>query len=742
MTGTGRMRRRTLWAALLLGLTLALMLALAACGGGDGGDEGDGDVDDGGSRSDIAPEDRPNTLIPVGANLAIDADFANLWDTAQLDTLLTLMGGEGALASSRQALDETLQAEFGVTTAQIDRLEYFADFSAVQEFNGFALFGAFDAAAFQAAVSGEPAEYRGYELWNASRHAVHHLASLDQGFNVWLISETPDAGASTAALLNDGVLVGGTYQGVRMMIDIWEDAADTGTAVQRLKSLGGQTVRLTLELPDAEAMTQQLAQLGDEAPPEAETVLSPLLTAGLSDESPLWLGLGLSGQEDGGLRITQVSDYADEATADAARRTMNQLRTDLQGFIVPAPEITAVLDSISTGGTGAEVVNTVTLTPETIAWLQAGGLEQALQPNLAAIGMAGGGGLPGQGPPLIPEGSDLALHADLNALLNSPALRELLPAGADGDDAMTEAVAELSDNLRDDLGIALEQVQYIEAFSSMETPEEFGGLALRGDFDPAAYEAAAAESAQSSSEYRGVTLWAGKADAETEMSISGALELGGVTAMLNPQTVLAGTETAVKAMIDVSLGDGIIASHLVDALAAPEPRLLGLSLKFPPELLEAMTAQTGMEEDPGTGGAEGAEGMEGEAIPLDPLAGLGGLFGGFSPEDTFMGDLDITAISLAELDDGLRLTQVSDYATEQSAMDAQTILQAQLDSMRVFANQLPPEFAQLLSRLEVERTGPRLTVTVPLPADLLSSLLDSGMPEPPPPGTPPTTPTP
>ena len=736
MTGTGRMRRRTLWAALLLlGLTLALMLTLAACGGGDEGD-GNGEVADGGSRSDIAPEDRPNTLIPVGATIAIDADFANLWDTAQLDALLTLMGGEGALASSRQALDETLQAEFGVTTAQIDRLEYFADFNAVQEFNGFALFGAFDAAAFQAAVSGEPAEYRGYELWNASRHAVHHLASLDQGFNVWLISETPDAGASTAALLNDGVLVGGTYQGVRMMIDIWEDAADTGTAVQRLKAIGGQTVRLALELPDPEAMTQQLAQLGDEAPPEAETVLSPLLTAGLSDESPLWLGLGLSGQEDGGLRITQVSDYADEATADAARRTMNQLRTDLQGFVVPAPEITAVLDSISTGGRGAEVVNTVTLSPETIAWLQAGGLEQALQPNLAAIGMAGG--LPGQsGPPLIPQGADLALHADLNAMLNSPALRELLPAGADGDDAMTEAVEELSSNLRDDLGIALEQVQYIEAFSSMETPEEFGGLALRGDFDPAAYEAAAAQSAQSSSEYRGVTLWAGKADAETEMSISDALELGGVTAMLNPQTVLAGTETAVKAMIDVSLGDGIIASHLVDALAAPEPRLLGLSLKFPPELLEAMTAQTGMDGDPGAGDAEGAEGAAGaadEAIPLDSLTmGLGGLFGGFAPEDTFMGDLDITAISLAELDDGLRLTQVSDYATEQSAMDAQTILQAQLDSMRVFANQLPPEIAQLLSRLEVERTGPRLTVTVPLPADLLSSLLDSGMPSPPPP---------
>ena len=732
MTGTGRMRRRAPWAALLLGLALLLALALIACGGGDEGDGDDG-------RRDIAPEDRPKTLIPAGANLAIDADFASLWDTAQLDALLTLMGGEGALASSRQALDETLQAEFGVTTAQIDRLEYFADFNAVQEFNGFALFGAFDAAAFRAAVSGEPAEYRGYELWNASRHAVHHLASLDQGFNVWLISETPDAGASTAALLNDSTLVGGTYQGVRMMIDIWEDAADTGTAVQRLKALGGQTVRLTLELPDAEAMSQQLAQLGDEAPPEAETVLSPLLTAGLSEESPRWLGLGLAGREDGSLRITQVSDYADEATADAARRTMNQLRTDLQGFVIPAPEITAVLDSISTGGSGAEVINTVTLTPETIAWLQAGGLEQALQPNLAAIGMAGG--MPGQqGPPLIPEGADLALHADLNALLNSPALQELLSTGVDSDAVMDELTA----SLHDDLGITLEQVQYLEAFSSMETPEEFGGVALRGDFDPAAYDAAVAQSAVSSSEYRGVTLWAGESDAETEMSLSGALELGSVTAMLNPQTVLAGTETAVKAMIDVSLGDGIIASHLVDALAAPEPRLLGLSLKFPPELLEAMTAQPGIDGDPGAGGAEGADGMADETIPLNPLAGgLGGLFGGFSPEDTFMGDLDITAISLAELDDGLRLTQVSDYATEQSAMDAQTILQAQLDSMRVFANQLPPEFAQLLSRLEVERTGPRLTVTVPLPSSLLSSLLDSGMPEPPPPaGTPLTTPTP
>ena len=739
MTGTGRMRRRAPWAALLLaGLALALALALIACGGGDEGDGDDG-------RRDIAPEDRPNTLIPAGANLAIDADFASLWDAAQLDALLTLMGGEDALASSRQALDETLQAEFGVTTAQIDRLEYFADFNAVQEFNGFALFGAFDAAAFQAAVSGEPAEYRGYELWNASRHAVHHLASLDQGFNVWLISETPDAGASTAALLNEATLVGGTYQGVRMMIDIWEDAADTGTAVQRLKALGGQTVRLTLELPDAEAMSQQLAQLGDEAPPEAETVLSPLLTAGLSEESPRWLGLGLAGREDGSLRITQVSDYADEATADAARRTMNQLRTDLQGFVVPAPEITAVLDSISTGGSGAEVVNTVTLTPETIAWLQAGGLEQALQPNLAAIGMAGGGGLPGQGPPLIPQGSDLALHADLNALLNSPALQELLSTGVDSDAVMDELTA----SLHDDLGITLEQVQYLEAFSSMETPEEFGGVALRGDFDPAAYDAAVAQSASSSSEYRGVTLWAGDDTAETEMSLSGALELGSVTAMLNPQTVLAGTETAVKAMIDVSLGDGIIASHLVDALAAPEPRLLGLSLKFPPELLEAMTAQTGMDGGAGVGGADGtdsadgADGMADEAIPLNPLAGgLGGLFGGFSPEDTFMGDLDITAISLAEMDDGLRLTQVSDYATEQSAMDAQTILQAQLDSMRVFANQLPPELAQLLSRLVVERTGPRLTVTVPLPSGLLSSLLDSGMPEPPPPAATPPTPTP
>lgn len=737
MTGTGRMRLRAPWAALLLGLALALALALAliACGGGD---DGDGDGGDSGRR-DIAPEDRPDTLIPAGANLAIDADFASLWDTAQLDALLTLMGGEDALASSRQALDETLQAEFGVTTAQIDRLEYFADFNAVQEFNGFALFGAFDAAAFRAAVSGEPAEYRGYELWNASRHAVHHLASLDQGFNVWLISETPDAGASTAALLNDGVLVGGTYQGVRMMIDIWEDAADTGTAVQRLKALGGQTVRLTLELPDAEAMSQQLTQLGDEAPPEAETVLSPLLTAGLSEQSPLWLGLGLAGQEDGSLRITQVSDYADEATADAARRTMNQLRADLQGFVVPAPEITAVLDSISTGGSGAEVVNTVTLTPETIAWLQAGGLEQALQPNLAAIGMAGG--MPGQqGPPLIPEGADLALHADLNALLNSPALQELLSTGVDSDAVMDELTA----SLHDDLGITLEQVQYLEAFSSMETPEEFGGVALRGDFDPAAYDAAVAQSASSSSEYRGVTLWAGEADAETEMSLSDALELGSVTAMLNPQTVLAGTETAVKAMIDVSLGDGIIASHLVDALAAPEPRLLGLSLKFPPELLEAMTSQPGMDGGGGAAGTEGTDGMADEALPLNPLAGgLGGLFGGFSPEDTFMGDLDITAISLAEMDDGLRLTQVSDYATEQSAMDAQTILQAQLDSMRVFANQLPPELAQLLSRLVVERTGPRLTVTVPLPSGLLSSLLDSGMPEPPPPAaTPPTTPTP
>ena len=732
MTGTGRMRRRAPWAALLLaGLTLALALALIACGGGDEGDGDDG-------RRDIAPEDRPDTLIPAGANLAIDADFASLWDTAQLDALLTLMGGEEALASSRQALDETLQAEFGVTTAQIDRLEYFADFNAVQEFNGFALFGAFDAAAFRAAVSGEPAEYRGYELWNASRHAVHHLASLDQGFNVWLISETPDAGASTAALLNEATLVGGTYQGVRMMIDIWEDAANTGTAVQRLKALGGQTVRLTLELPDAEAMSQQLAQLDYEAPPEAETVLSPLLTAGLSEQSPLWLGLGMSGQDDGSLRIAQVSDYADEATADAARRTMNQLRTDLQGFVVPAPEITAVLDSISTGGSGAEVVNTVTLTPETIAWLQAGGLEQALQPNLAAIGMAGG--MPGQqGPPLIPQGADLALHADLNALLNSPALQELLSTGVDSDAVMDELTA----SLHDDLGITLEQVQYLEAFSSMETPEEFGGVALRGDFDPAAYDAAVAQSAGSSSEYRGVTLWAGEADAETEMSLSGALELGNVTAMLNPQTVLAGTETAVKAMIDVSLGDGIIASHLVDALAAPEPRLLGLSLKFPPELLEAMTAQPGMDGDPGAGEAEGADGMADEAIPLDPLAGgLGGLFGGFSPEDTFMGDLDITAISLAELDDGLRLTQVSDYATEQSAMDAQTILQAQLDSMRVFANQMPPELAQLLSRLVVERTGPRLTVTVPLPSGLLSSLLDSGMPEPPPPAATPLTPAP
>ena len=326
----------------------------------------------------------------------------------------------------------------------------------------------------------------------------------------------------------------------------------------------------------------------------------------------------------------------------------------------------------------------------------------------------------------------------MNALLNSPALQELLSTGVDSDAVMDE----LTSSLHDDLGITLEQVQYLEAFSSMETPEEFGGVALRGDFDPAAYDAAVAQSAGRSSEYRGVTLWAGESDAETEMSLSGALELGSVTAMLNPQTVLAGTETAVKAMIDVSLGDGIIASHLVDALAAPEPRLLGLSLKFPPELLEAMTAQTGMDGDPGVGGAdgtdgaEGADGMAGETLPLDPLAGLGGLFGGFSPEDTFMGDLDITAISLAELEDGLQLTQVSDYATEQSAMDAQTILQAQLDSMRVFANQLPPEFAQLLNRLEVERTGPRLTVTVPLPSSLLNSLLDSGMPEPPPTPTP------
>ena len=713
MTGTGRMRRRAPWAALLL-LTLTLALALAACGG-DGG---------GGSR-----DDRPDTLIPARATIALDANFANLWDTAQLDALLALMGGEDALASSRQALDETLQAEFGVATAQIDRMEYFADFNAVEEFNGFALYGAFDADAFEAAVSGEPAEYRGYELWNASRHAVHHLASLDQGFNVWLISETPDAGATTAALLNDGVLVGGAYQGVRRMIDLWEEEADTGTAVENLNSLGNQTLRLTLELPDPEAMAQQF---GETAPPEAETALSPLLAAGLTEEAPLWLGLGLTAQEDGGLQITQVSDYADEATADAARQTMNQLRTDLQGFIVPAPELTAALESIGTGGAGVQVVNTLTLAPETIAWLQSGGLEQAFRPNLAAIGM--GAGL--QGPPLIPEGADFAFGTDLNALLNSPALRELIPPGAEGEDAIAEAMEELSSGFRDELGVPLEQVQRLEAFASLETPEEFWGLALRGDFDPAAYEAAVAQSTGGSTEYRGVALWEGAADTESEMAA--ALMSDSFTAMLNANTVLAGTETAVKAMIDVSLGDGLIAAPLVEALAVPEPQLLGLSLQYPPELLAELAAApagVGVHADvmpgaEGEGGAMGADGMGAAAgeLPLDLLAGgLGGMMGGFSGEDTFISDLEITALFLAEQEDGLLLTQVSSYATEQSATDAQTLLQAQLDSMRVFANQLPPEFARLLNTVEVERAGPRLTVTVPLPSAHLSSLLDSGM---------------
>ena len=307
------------------------------------------------------------------------------------------------------------------------------------------------------------------------------------------------------------------------------------------------------------------------------------------------------------------------------------------------------------------------------------------------LAMACGNGKETEPEKLIPEGSNLIAHVNLAGILASEGLASIfdaIPKDEDGpqtlDELLDEGVAEI--------GIDVRQFSRAVLFGDLTRDEEFFGIIAPGKFDELALISAvrsASEDRIISSDYKGRLLYSPENDSDSF-----------TIAVLQGEILVAGTEEAVRAVIDVQDG----ARDRVSGPVWDAFNDLGLGLiKLQVDLTAADLAEQlpDLGDIPFLGG-----GFEGLSGALDPLL-----------------DIRLLGLSVAQNGQILILRANLDFANEDSASKVSNILDGILKLGAGFSPD--PEVAEVLEGVELSRDESRVTIRLEAPASAFGGLLTS-----------------
>ncbi len=308
---------------------------------------------------------------------------------------------------------------------------------------------------------------------------------------------------------------------------------------------------------------------------------------------------------------------------------------------------------------------------------------------IAVLITACGGGKETDPVKLIPERATLIADVNLSGLLASDAFTPFYDAiPLDGGDSQT--LDELLGEAMTETGLDLRRISQASVFLDLSEAEEFFGIIAASDFDEAELISSIEEAAGSpigTSDYRGRQLYHPEDD-------SGSFAL----TMLEGGTLAAGTPEAVRAVIDVQDGSGDrLSGDTMDAFNDLGPGLIRLQTDLRSIGLDQVAS--GLGETPFM-----SDGLDGLPSVVETLE-----------------DLRHAGMVLSQNGQTLAITANLDFASPEAASDLGDFLDGVL---KLGAGLVPEaEQADLLRRIEISHSGPRLRIRLEATAAELAELL-------------------
>lgn len=314
------------------------------------------------------------------------------------------------------------------------------------------------------------------------------------------------------------------------------------------------------------------------------------------------------------------------------------------------------------------------------------------------LAAACGGGQETSPQKLIPDGSNLIAHVNINGMLADNGLLSLVSTiTADQenpiniDDILEEALRET--------GVDLRQFAQAVIFTDISRSDEFSGVIAKGRFDELALISSirnAVDDRLVSAPYKGNLIYSPEAISDAP-SIS----------ILPEGILIVGTSEAVRAVIDVHQGDrGTVSGNLIEAFNDLGGGLFRLQAKVPAELV-ADYLPFAIASFPFLSDALSGEGVS-------------GLFGSVER----LRDLEFVGLALAQNGQIVILRVNLKFSSQESAEAISELLGGLITLASSFSPD--PALTELLEKLQVglddDRVSIRLELERPEIADLISSL--------------------
>ena len=293
----------------LVALALAISIFTVACGGGT--------------------ETNPQKLIPEGSNLIAQVNVAGILSSDAVTSVaasLILGQNEGDCQSLDNLLDWAI-ATTGIDFRQVSQVAVFFDVSRTDDFGAFIAKGTFNEVAIVEALEGSEGGSMSTSVYKGRR-----VYSFDG-----------DTDEPSLAFLEGDILVLGTVEGVRAVIDVQEGDRRrvSGAVPDALADLGHGLLSLAVEVP-SEELPDELSDLGDipflgESSQGLSAILEPLQDLEI---------LGLAVAQNGQILILRVNlDFASEDSASSVAKVLEGILTLATGLI-PDDEIRELLENL------------------------------------------------------------------------------------------------------------------------------------------------------------------------------------------------------------------------------------------------------------------------------------------------------------------------------------------------------------------------------------------------------------
>ena len=315
----------------------------------------------------------------------------------------------------------------------------------------------------------------------------------------------------------------------------------------------------------------------------------------------------------------------------------------------------------------------------------------ALVLGIGLFAIACGGGGKNEPLKLVPEGATLIVEIQVADILEKVDLDSLLDALPDEEDG-PQTVDEALDLLSEEIGVDLRDISRTIFFGDLQREDDYFGIIARGTLDEQRLVAAIQEASGaplSTKTYKG-----------RDLHVFGDEPDGFVTfTLLSEETLVIGNSDAVRDVIDVQEGDRDRAEGAVNDTFNDLPRgLIRLALAVPSQALKDVAGQT------------------------EGLFGHQDIFGGLPISLDSFDKLEVFGFALGQDGDTSKFQVRLEFADEESASGVDDLL----DGILTVAGTLAPAELPLgfLDRVQVDRSGSRLTMSLDLQLSELEDLVE------------------